>query len=174
MSVDCGGMAPPFGRHDAEVGDRLMQLGPLPVAEVLLGRQHEARSPALRRYSPRAGSKERFIKGPVERPKLERSSGRLCDLVKPLPKLAGYYLGGWGDQNVRESEPINGEGFIRSPAPEIRLPGVAERLPPDDLSLRIPPGVPDLDDSVRPRGPTIMPEPRRLGVDHYDLRYGSG
>lgn len=102
MSVDSGGMAPPFGRHDPKVVDRLMELGPLPVPEMLLCRQHQARAPAFRGYPPRGRSKERFIKGPVERPDFVWGSGRLRDRVEPLSKLVCYPLGRWSSQDVSE------------------------------------------------------------------------
>jgi hypothetical protein len=165
VSIHGGRMGAARGRRDVEVVHRFVKLGPLPHPEVGLRGEHQAGAPELRRKPPRRGAEERLVEASIEGANLQFSAARISDPFQTFAELGGHDLRRGCAQDLGWTDAVDAERFNGSAAAKVALTGVAEGRPPDDLTLRVPPRVPDLNDPVGPRRASIVPRAGRLGVD---------
>jgi hypothetical protein len=91
------------------------------------------------------------------------------DPLQASPEVDRDRRGRRGREDRFETQTVDSEGVGGPSPPQVRLPGVAGGVPALDLPVLVSPSVSDLNDPVRTRRPIVVAEPRRLGVDRYDL-----
>jgi hypothetical protein len=174
MGVDSRRVGTAGGRHDAEVVQRDMQLGPSVQSQVVLGGLHQARPPAIRTDAPWLRRKERLVERAVVRPDLHFVTSRVPDSVEVFAELACDGPRRRGSQDVCEAEAIDRKGLGSSTRAQVGRARIAERSPSNHPAAGIPPSITDLDNPVRSWGTGVVSQPRGFRVDDDHLSFGLG